>query len=103
VLTGIVPTDASWFSGGLENSLRLLEHWGSATLTYNGSLAVAFPSAIAVGKPATPTLTVYWPPLARQFHFDGNFHQETLLPPGTPELRTVIRSRWAGIAANTLP
>ena len=49
-LEGIVPSDGAHYSGGVENFLRLLENWSSATtLTYNGSIVVLFDSQYATG------------------------------------------------------
>jgi len=39
----------------------------------------------------------YYDPPARDFAFDMNFLDSAKLPPGTPELRGIIRDRWAQI------
>ena len=44
IIAGIVPTGGGYYSGGVENVLRLLEYWGGKTLIFNGSLVVLFPS-----------------------------------------------------------
>jgi hypothetical protein len=91
MLEGIVPTNPNgttaatgYYSGGVENFLRLLEDWnGGTTLTYNGSIVVMFPSIYA---------TNYWGNSAyygipkRQWAFDQNFANPTGsgLPPLTP-------------------
>ena len=49
VLAGIVPSNSSYFSGGVENFFRLLETWSSDTLTFNGSIVALFPSQTANG------------------------------------------------------
>jgi hypothetical protein len=94
ILAGIVQTTPGSYSGGLENFLRLLEDWSSRTLTFNGSTVTLFPSQIATG-PWYPT-TYYSRPI-RAYSFDNNFKNPTKLPPGTPELRTLIRADWAMI------
>ena len=90
VLAGIVPSNGSYFSGGLENFFRLQENWTSHTLTFNGSIVVLFPSQTANGWWGTGG---YSPPV-RMFSFDPKFKDNTKLPPGTPSVCTVIRSAW---------
>jgi hypothetical protein len=43
----------------------------------------------------------YYDPPQRDFAFDLNFLDGTKLPPGTPELRGIVRARWAALAPNT--
>ena len=46
-LEGIVQSTnvgSTYYSGGVENFLRLEENWSGLTLTYNGSIVVMFPS-----------------------------------------------------------
>jgi hypothetical protein len=82
-LQGIVPSDGTHYSGGVENFLRLLENWSSATtLTYNGSIVVMFPSQYA-NSPWPGSGTVYGVP-TRRWGFDPNFLNLGKLPPGTP-------------------
>jgi hypothetical protein len=94
VLTGIVETSQSpsIYSGGAHNLLRFLEDWGGRTLTYNGSMVVLFNSVRAV-KPFQQPGDYYYPP-ERNFTFDSNFLNPDKLPPGTPELRGIIRDQW---------
>ena len=47
------------------------------------------------------TSDVYGPP-TRQWTFDLNFMDVTKLPPGTPEVRALIRGEWALIKPNTV-
>jgi hypothetical protein len=92
-LEGIVPSDGSHYSGGVENFLRLLENWsGSTTLTYNGSIVVMFPSQFATepwGKS-----NVYGVP-TRRWGFDTNFSDQDHLPPLTPQVKATIRGNYA--------
>ena len=90
-LEGIVPSNGSQYSGGVENFLRLLEDWGGVTLGYNGSIVVLYPSQYATGF---WNGNVYGVP-TRQWGFDTNFKQQNRLPPMTPEVRAIIRSNWA--------
>lgn len=81
-LEGIVPSTGTSYSGGLENFVRLLENGFDGLLTFNGSIAVMFPSIYATN--AWPgTGTVYEIP-TRDWAYDTNFLQLQDLPPLTP-------------------
>ena len=83
-LEGIVPSDGTHYSGGVENFLRLLENWGGLNpLTYNGSIVVLFPSQYAT----SPWGGSYYSPPVRRWGFDLNFINPAKLPPGTPMVR----------------
>jgi hypothetical protein len=101
VLTGIVETtnNPSIYSGGVHNLGRFLEDWTGNTFTYNGSMVVLFPSAKATAPFQQPG-AYYYPP-ARNFAFDLNFTDITKQPPGTPEVRAMIRNTWVLVAPNT--
>jgi hypothetical protein len=96
-LAGIVETKTfNSYSGGLENFPRFLETWGaSAIFTYNGSMVVMFPSQYATNKWGQSN--VYGPP-ARNWAFDLNFKNASKLPPGTPSMNKLFRSKWASVA-----
>jgi hypothetical protein len=94
LLAGIVPSNGTYYSGGVENFPRFLEHWGGRTLTYNGSMVVMFNSKIATAP--WGGADVYSPP-ARNWAFDVNFLDATKLPPGTPEVRAIIRGEWTTV------
>jgi hypothetical protein len=98
-LAGITQSNGLFYSGGVENLPRFLENWSAATMTYNGSMVVMFPSVYAKG--AWGSSDVYSPP-NRQWAFDRNFLDATKLPPGTPMVLTTIRSKWAMVAADTI-
>lgn len=100
MLAGIVPTGGGYYSGGVENFPRLLEDWTGWTLTINGSMVALYDSQIA-NAPWGAAPDIYRPPL-RAFSFDPNFTVPEKLPPGTPELRTLVRSRWAMIRPDSL-
>jgi len=99
VLTGIVPSDGNYSSGGSLNAIRLLENWSSRTLTYNGSLVVLFTCQTAT-SPWGATSEVYIEP-NRRFNLDLNFLNPAKLPAGTPEVRTGFRVIWSILAPNT--
>ncbi len=82
-----------WYGGGLENFPRFLEHWydvlgNRITLHYKGSLVSPFTSQKTTG---TWNGTYYTPP-QRDWHFDTDFQDPRLLPPGTPNVGYVIRT-----------
>lgn len=101
ILTGIVYAGGSGGtspkSGGVVNLPRLLEDWGNGSdrLTLNGSIVNLFNSVRATAPFRTPGNYYYAP--TRDFNFDPNFKDVTKLPPGTPELRTLIRGKWKNI------
>lgn len=94
LLVGIVPssTDSGgtkYYSGGLENYLRLLENWSSSVaLTYNGSEVAMFPSQYATNFWESPG--VYYNVPTRNWGFDANFLQMNRLPPLTPTVVNMI-------------
>ena len=65
-------------------------------------MIVMFPSQYATGtwKGTGSTIGIYNPP-TRNWSFDLNFLNPSRLPPLTPEVRTVIRGRWAIVAPNS--
>jgi hypothetical protein len=100
-LAGIVQTTNSvgtkHYSGGVENFPRFLEDWSGKALTYNGSMVVMFPSKYATNWWIDPG--TYYNPPNRDWAFDLNFLKANRLPPGTPQVRKVIRSQWSVIAS----
>jgi hypothetical protein len=99
-LAGIVPSNGHYYSGGVENFPRFLENWTGRTFTYNGSMVVMFYSKKA-NAPWTGTGVVYDAP-SRNWAFDINFLDVTRLPPGTPQLLTMVRGSWSIIPPNTI-
>ncbi len=100
VLTGIVETTNSpaRYSGGVHNLGRFLEDWSGDTITYNGSMVVLFDSTRATAPFQQPG--AYYSPPTRELYFDTNFKDVTKQPPGTPELRALIRASWVGVPPN---
>jgi hypothetical protein len=100
-LAGIVQTTnsagAKHYSGGVENFPRFLEDWSGKALTYNGSMVVMFPSKYATGWWIDPG--TYYNPPTRDWAFDLNFLNANRLPPGTPQVRKIVRAQWSVIAS----
>jgi hypothetical protein len=102
-LEGIVPSTYAGkkqYSGGLENFLRLEENWNGATLCYNGSIVVMFPSIYATNYWVGPSqLTGYPAPYysvpTRQWGFDANFKTQFGQPPASPQIKAMIRGQWS--------
>jgi hypothetical protein len=91
VSTNIAGT--KYYSGGVENFLRLLENWSSATtVTYNGSIVVMFPSQFATNRWQSPG--VYYNVPTRSWGFDVNFKNQTKLPPLEPQVKALQRVKW---------
>ncbi len=98
-LEGIVVSTNSggnnYYSGGIENFMRLEENWSSSyTLTYNGSIVVMFPSIYATNFWQVPGN--YYNPPTRKWGFDLNFTSPSKLPPLTPKFYKMIRYTWKG-------
>jgi hypothetical protein len=98
ILTGVVETTPQAYSGGMENFPRFLETWGSANVcTYNGSMVKMFPSFYATNA-WNNNNNIYVPP-KRHWAYDANFDSAILLPPKTPSLLKVFRSKWVTVPA----
>jgi hypothetical protein len=100
ILAGNVPStgsDVNSYSGGVMNLPRLLEDWGngssSIVLTINTSMVNLFSSSRATTQFQAPGVYYYAP--TRQFSFDLNFMNQAKIPPGTPILGAILRSKWA--------
>ena len=103
ILAGVVYSTGSTqpeFSGGVHNYPRLLEAWSGQTLTLNGSIVNLFNSVRASTQFQWPG--AYYNPPTRQFSFDNNFTDPTRIPPGTPQLRVLIRARWLNPKAGVI-
>ena len=96
-LEGIVQSTNSggnnYYSGGIENFLRLEENWSASyNLTYNGSIVVMFPSIYATNFWQVPGN--YYNPPTRKWSFDANFTDPSKLPPLTPKVYKIFRQSW---------
>ena len=79
------------------NLPRLLEDWGngsaSVVLTLNTSIVNFFNSTRATAQFQQPGVYYYAP--TRMFSFDQNFMNQAKLPPGTPILDVIQRTKWS--------
>jgi hypothetical protein len=91
IITGIVPTRSGYYSGGLENTIRLLENWSAATFTFKGTIAVLFESAVATA-PWGATAEVFDSPYWRNWTFPARL-RGTDLPAGMPDVMMVTATR----------
>jgi hypothetical protein len=82
-----------YYSGGVENFLRLLENWTGDTLTYNGSIVAMFNSRYATNYWQIPGN--YYDVPTRAWGFDVNFLQQTKQPPISPQVKTLIPTGWS--------
>lgn len=80
----------SSYSGGFENLPRFLENWSGKTFTWVGSAVDLWQSRQAVGTWGGS----YYSPPNRNWTFDINFLDPTLLPPGTPLISIVMKTSW---------
>jgi len=97
ILTGIVystGSDVNSFSGGVMNLPRLLQDWSSVTLTMNTSIVNLYNSTTATNQFQQPGV-YYNAPATRQFTFDMNFVNQAKLPPATPMIGSLLRTKWA--------
>ena len=100
-LAGIVPSNSSYYSGGVENFPRFLESWSGKNFTYNGSMVVMFPSQIGTGPwLGTGSLYNIYDPPKRSWNFDVNYSNPNKLPPMTPSVRTAIRGQWVSVSGS---
>jgi hypothetical protein len=103
LLGGIVKTtkvgNTKYYSGGAENFPRFLEDWDGDTLTYNGSMVVMFESQL--GKKFWQSPGNYYNAPTRKWAFDLNFLNQEKLPPGTPQVRKLIRQKWVIVPTGT--
>jgi len=81
-IAGITPTDASSYSGGLENYPRLHEKWSGRTLLIRGSFVELWFSEIAQGDWSYGN-PIYKAP-RRDWNYDTDFNDSSNLPPFTP-------------------
>jgi Tfp pilus assembly protein PilE len=93
-------SSAGQWSGGVHNLPRLLEDWGSRTLTLNTSLVNLYNSVKASAQFQNPG--VYYNAPNRAFNFDQNFLQAAKLPPGTPTVSVLSRFKWTTVPVNTV-
>lgn len=95
LISGVVASDGTAYSGGVENYIRLLESWSSKRLTYYGSMINVYDSQQSTAH--WQTTGNYYNAPARNWYFDVNFLDPNKLPPGTPVLRSLKRGQWVQI------
>ncbi|MGB7746343.1 MAG: hypothetical protein WBN75_03565 [Verrucomicrobiia bacterium] len=92
VVAGNVPStgsNATNFSGGVHNLVRLQEDWTASFLVLNTSLVCLFSSQMATNQFRNPMgwspspLNPYYKPPTRLWSFDPNFFNPAKQPPGT--------------------
>lgn len=93
LISGIVASNGSAYSGGVENYIRLQEDWSGKRLTYYGSIINLYESRQATAP--WQNTGIYYNAPARNWHFDVNFLDPDKLPPGSPILRSLKRGQWA--------
>ncbi len=98
-MTGLVPSQSSHYSGGLENLPRFLEKWTSKTFCYRGSMVDTWESEVATGTWYYGGL--YYTAPNRDWAFDPMYLNPTKLPPGTPQVNAVQRGRWMNQLASS--
>jgi len=91
-LTGNTETSLGNYNGGLENLPRFLEKWSGKTLTYRGSMVDLWFSEQATGAwyYGNPQYTAP----NRDWAFDLMFLDPNNLPPGVPQINTVLKVSW---------
>jgi hypothetical protein len=90
IVSGIVPSAATHYSGGAENFVRFMEKWGDTTnFTYHGSMVELFKSKQNVGYWGKDN--VYAAPRRRWF-FDTQFYRDP--PPGSLSLISYNKQLW---------
>ena len=96
IMTGNVPWtngQSSYYSGGANNLPRLLEDWTSSmATTFNTSFICMFNSTKATGQ--FQQSGSYYNIPSRNFYFDNNFTDSSKLPPGSPQVRAIIKYKW---------
>jgi hypothetical protein len=92
LVSGIVASDGTNYSGGAENFIRLLENWSGKTFTYKGSIIQLWQSAQATGA-WTGSSSVYSAPSTYNWTYDTRLATATL--PGTFTLAAYLQQqRW---------
>jgi hypothetical protein len=100
ILAGAVYSTNGYYSGGMENFIRLLEDWSASTMWYNGSLIKMFPSQYATSRWPGPG-TVYNYPANNHYYWNLTYASPTGIPPLTPSLDTITLTQWQTLAPGT--
>lgn len=89
LVTGIVPTQNGRMSGGSHNLPRFLENWTGDVFRWSGAMAQLWESEQATG--AWSDADGSYNPPTRDWVYDSDLLDPSLLPPGTPLLNVIIK------------
>ncbi len=93
LVAGIVPSNTTYYSGGAENFIRLLENWSNNTLCYYGSMVELYASNQAIGH-WNGSGSVYTEPSTLPFYYDDVIFSYNS-PPGNLQLAAYLQQqRW---------
>ena len=85
IMTGGTESAGEYYSGGLENAVRLCEDWAGKTFMFHGSLVCLWQSEIATGLFAAGDNRCN-PPLGAALQYDAAHLNPTFVPPGCPKV-----------------
>ncbi len=92
LVSGIVASDGTHYSGGAEHFIRLLENWNGKSFTYYGSMVELWKSQQATGF-WTGSSSVYTAPTDINWFYDTNL--AITVPPGNFQLAAYLQQqRW---------
>ncbi len=97
--TGFSTPEDFGTDGGTHNFLRYIERWSGQDLNYRGSIVSLYTNRQGIGVYKC-CRNVYSPP-RRNFVFDTDFLQPSLLPPRTPMFRDVNTTGFSQVIAPT--
>jgi hypothetical protein len=92
LVTGNVPSNGTYYSGGGENFIRFLENWNGKSFTYYGSMVQLWQSKQGTG-PWTNSSSVYTAPSYNNWFYDKKFEENA--PPGNFQIAAYLQQqRW---------
>lgn len=92
LVTGNVPSNGSYYSGGGENFIRFLENWDGKSFTYYGSMVQLWQSKQGTGRWSSSS-SIYTAPTIRNWFYDPRL--ATAVPPGNFQLAAYLQQqRW---------
>lgn len=86
------PSQGPNYGGGFENFPRFLENWGGVQMLYRGSLVSLFESEYAARR--RWQWRDYYSAPNRNWEFDIRFEDPRNLPPGTPNVGSVVQKAF---------
>ena len=93
VLTGATQSEGDYYSGGLENALRLIENWTGRSFLFRGSVVCLWDSQIAVG-PFVGDGDQCAPPESN-IEYDDAYRGTTFVPPDCPTVAGFETLNWS--------